>query len=44
MSQLDPSRDPTQPATRLTHNPIDPFKNDLTDPTQRTRFAKSSAG
>ena len=28
MGQLDPTRNPTQPATRLTCNPIDPFKND----------------
>ena len=26
--QLDPTCNPTQPATRLTRNPIDPFKND----------------
>ena len=26
--QLDPTRNPTQLATRLTRNPIDPFKND----------------
>ena len=28
MGQLDPARNSTQPATRLTRNPIDPFKND----------------
>ena len=28
MGQLDPTRNPTQPATRLTSNPIDQFKND----------------
>ena len=28
MGQLDPTRNPTQPVTRLTCNPIDPFKND----------------
>ena len=26
--QIDPTRNPTQPATRLTRNPFDPFKND----------------
>ena len=26
--QLDPTRNPTQPTTCLTRNPIDPFKND----------------
>ena len=28
MGQLDLTRDPTQPATRLTHNLTDLFKND----------------
>ena len=26
MGQLDPTRNPTQPATRLTRNPIDPTR------------------
>ena len=28
MGQLDPTRNPTQPVTRLTRNSINPFKND----------------
>ena len=35
--QLDPTRNPTQPATRLTRNPINLFKNDPFWPATRTR-------
>ena len=40
MSQLNPTRNPTQSTTCLTRNPIDPFKNDPFWPTTRLTWHK----